>query len=43
MAKSYKWTPDQEQRNKQSAKRTKLSKQEQGRIEKALLRQGVEL
>ena len=38
MSKSYRFTQDTEQRIKQSAKRTKLSKQQQGRIEKVLLR-----
>lgn len=38
MAKTYRYTNDQEQQSKQASKRTKLSKQQQGRIEKALLR-----
>ena len=38
MSKSYKYNSDTEQHSKQSVKRTKLSKQQQGRIEKALLR-----
>lgn len=38
MSKSYKWTPDQEQQNKQANKAKKFSKQQLGRMEKALLR-----
>lgn len=40
MSKSFKWSKDEEQQNKQASKRTKLSKQQQGRIEKLALRKG---
>ena len=40
MAKTYRYTNDTEQQNKQQTKRTKLSKQQAGRIEKMALRKG---
>lgn len=38
MSKSYRYTPDTEQSSKQMSKKAKLTKQQQGRQEKQLLR-----
>lgn len=38
MSKTYRYTPDNLQQNKQASKKAKLSKQQAGRMEKALLR-----
>ena len=38
MSKTFKYSPDNAQQNKQASKKAKLTKQQAGRVEKAMLR-----